>query len=190
MQSAVLVVLVALVSCTIGLPNVRRFSIDEKHQKPVQLKSWKFTNCLPTAKEVMIADPVTFGPDPLVFPGPLSVAFTVNFTADVDSPLKTSVYLGKKVGSSWVKVPCIGQIGSCTYDDLCDILSTIGECPGPFSDNGVPCMCPFKKGSYTLPTSNFDVESAIFPPGDYHGQANLTMGATVVGCYNVLATFG
>ena len=58
---------------------------------------------------------------------------------------QTVVYLGKKVGSIWVKVPCIGEIGSCTYDDLCSILSMIPECPDPFTSNGVPCQCPFKK---------------------------------------------
>ena len=47
-----------------------------------------------------------------------------------------------------------------------------------------------RQGNYNLPTASFDVETDIFPSGDYHGQANLTVNNEVVGCYDILATFG
>uniref|UniRef100_A0A2C9KU99 MD-2-related lipid-recognition domain-containing protein n=1 Tax=Biomphalaria glabrata TaxID=6526 RepID=A0A2C9KU99_BIOGL len=102
---------------------------------------------------------------------------------------QADVVLEKKVGDSWLKIPCIGFIGSCEYDDVCEFLSLITECPQPFVDAGVPCKCPFQKGVYKLPKTEFDVEIPIFPPGDYHGKANLTHNDQSVACVELFTTF-
>jgi len=192
MNSVVLTVLAALVACALGLPNVLKFNIEDQPQpkKKVQLQKYQFTNCLPKDKEAAVISNLDFQPDPLVFPGPLTVSFTATAKTTINTPLQAVVYLGKKVGSIWVKIPCIGQIGSCTYPDLCQILAMIPQCPDAFINNNVPCQCPFNTGTYTLPSSEFDVDASIFPAGDYHGQANLTMGDTVVGCYDIMVTMG
>ncbi|KAL8604031.1 hypothetical protein ACOMHN_024856 [Nucella lapillus] len=188
MKGLVVAMCAALVACCIGLPSsVLRFEI-EAPQK-LRVGTFKFTNCLAPAKELLVINSLTLTPDPLVFPGPLSVSFDATVKSTIDTPLKAVVYLGKKIGSTWIKIPCIGNIGSCTYDDLCQVLSGIGQCPDPFVKAGVPCTCPFKAGSYKLPSASFDVESAIFPSGDYHGQANLTMNGQAVGCYDIMVTF-
>ena len=64
--------------------------------------------------------------------------------ASINIGVQAQVYLGKKVGSTWIKIPCIANIGSCTYDDLCELLAGI-TCPDPFVSAGVPCQCPFRK---------------------------------------------
>ena len=64
--------------------------------------------------------------------------------ASITIAVQAQVYLGKKVGSTWIKIPCIGNIGSCTYDDLCELLAGV-TCPDPFVSAGVPCQCPFRK---------------------------------------------
>ncbi|XP_076446775.1 ganglioside GM2 activator-like [Babylonia areolata] len=182
----------ALLAGCIALPSsVLFFEVESEVQqmKKVQLQTFEFVNCLPKDKEMFVIDSLSLKPDPLSFPGPLDVSFDATVKDTINSPLRAVVYLGKKVGSTWIKIPCIGQIGSCTYDDLCQILSTIPECPPAFVSAGVPCQCPFNKGSYKLPQASFDVEAALFPPGDYHGQANLTMNGQVVGCYDIKATF-
>lgn len=50
----------------------------------------------------------------------------------------------KKVGFLWVDVPCVDNVGSCNYDDLCaSIPFPPGEpCPEPFLTLGLPCNCP------------------------------------------------
>ena len=186
MKGLVLATLAAIIACTIGVPSVVRFSSE---QQKVRLQTFKFTNCLPKEKEEAVVNSLSFTPDPLHFPGPLDVSFDVTIKKNIGSPLKAVVYLGKKLGSGWIKIPCVGQIGSCTYDDFCEILSAITECPDPFVAAGVPCKCPFNAGSYKLPQASFTVEVALLPPGDYHGQANLTMNGDIVGCYDILATF-
>jgi len=184
----VFAVLAALVAgCLSAVPSVVRFSIRDDASR---VKAFSFQPCDPTNKGTFDVTSLTLGPDPLVFPGPLNIGFSVNVVSAVDAPLNTVVTLKKRVGSVWIKIPCIGNIGSCTYGDLCENLSTISECPGPFVDNGVPCKCPFKKGTYKLPSTSFDVDSALFPSGDYFGQANMTINGGFVGCYNLTATFG
>ena len=66
---------------------------------------------------------------------------------------QVDLVLERKVGSAWIKIPCIGDIGSCTYDDLCETLSG-AECPDPFVDNGVPCKCPFLKVGFCFCDNN------------------------------------
>jgi len=188
--SALAAILAALVATCVANPpsNVLRFEVEEQ-PRVARLRDYKFSNCLPADKEAGVITSLAFKPDPLVFPGPLNVSFEVTFKQEIQAPLKGELYLGKKIGSTWIKVPCIGKIGSCTYDDICDLLSGVSECPDPFVAAGVPCNCPFEKKTYKLPNAGFSVESALFPPGDYHAQANLTMGDTVVGCYDIMATF-
>lgn len=57
----------------------------------------------------------------------------------------------KEVAGFWVKIPCVEQLGSCTYEDFCDLLNLYippGEpCPEPLHTYGLPCHCPFKEVS-------------------------------------------
>lgn len=57
----------------------------------------------------------------------------------------------KEVAGFWVKIPCVEQLGSCTYEDGCELLNMYippGEpCPEPLHSYGLPCHCPFKEVS-------------------------------------------
>lgn len=54
----------------------------------------------------------------------------------------------KALGDLWIQLPCIEQLGSCTYDDVCSILDELippgTPCPEPLLTYGIPCHCPFK----------------------------------------------
>lgn len=54
----------------------------------------------------------------------------------------------KALGDLWIQLPCIDQLGSCTYDDVCNILDNLippgMPCPEPLLTYGIPCHCPFK----------------------------------------------
>lgn len=54
----------------------------------------------------------------------------------------------KALGDLWIQLPCIDQLGSCTYNDVCTILDNLippgTTCPEPLLTYGIPCHCPFK----------------------------------------------
>lgn len=57
----------------------------------------------------------------------------------------------KHIAGFWVKIPCVDNIGSCTYDNFCNILEMLipieEPCPEPLHTYGLPCHCPFKEVS-------------------------------------------
>lgn len=65
-------------------------------------------------------------------------------------PLSFQVVLvvEKALGDLWIQLPCIDQLGSCTYPDVCTILDNLippgTTCPEPLLTYGIPCHCPFK----------------------------------------------
>ena len=58
--------------------------------------------------------------------------------------LQAAVQVQRKVGFLWIDVPCINNIGSCHYDDLCAVIPfpPSQPCPEPFLTLGLPCNCP------------------------------------------------
>ena len=62
-------------------------------------------------------------------------------------PYKASLVISKKAAGVWIKLPCIDNFGSCDYPDLCQILSSVGDCPDPIVSSGLGCQCPFKSVS-------------------------------------------
>jgi ganglioside GM2 activator len=67
-------------------------------------------------------------------------------------------------------VPCIDNIGSCTYDGICGDWAQI--CPQYFQQYGIPCTCPFPAKSYSIPDVTFSVSQTI--PGIASGEYRLT----------------
>ena len=53
------------------------------------------------------------------------------------------LYIAKKVLGKFVKIPCVDNFGSCSYDDLCQLLEQV-QCPGPIVKIGIDCKCPLK----------------------------------------------
>lgn len=190
--------------CAADSQNVIKFKVEEAGNKLLQILlhpkfmapsykstvgAFKYINC-GTPADLVNVTTFTATPDPISFPGTLGINFAGEFKQTLQPPLKATIVLQRKVGSGWIKIPCIGKIGSCTYDDLCELLAG-ATCPDPFVTNGVPCKCPFTKGSYKLPNVSFDIDAAVFPPGDYHAKANLVTGdsATPSGCVELYASF-
>lgn len=58
--------------------------------------------------------------------------------------VKVIVRVQKKVGFLWIEVPCVDNVGSCDYEDLCAELPFPPgvPCPEPFLALGLPCNCP------------------------------------------------
>ena len=42
----------------------------------------------------------------------------------------------------WETVPCIDNVGSCLYEDICELMSHIPTCPPQLVAIGLNCKCP------------------------------------------------
>lgn len=67
---------------------------------------------------------LTVEPDPIAVPGNVTVSAEVKTTVPFIAPQKVEITLDKEVASVWVKIPCMEQIGSCTFDNAYDMLDT------------------------------------------------------------------
>ncbi|XP_064607889.1 ganglioside GM2 activator-like [Liolophura sinensis] len=147
--------------------------------------AWK--NCGKASDPIKLMN-FSVSPDPVVLPGTLSIGFAVVSNKTVVSPLSADVVIQKKVGSSYITVPCVGTFGSCHYQDFCQLLAPIPQCPPEFMQKGIPCKCPFKQGNYTLPNITFDLDAVPLPSGEYHGKIDLSYDGTHMGCFEIYAS--
>jgi hypothetical protein len=97
-----------------------------------------------------------------------------------------------------VEVPCIDNVGSCTYQDVCAMLPLPNNCPPFFKEQGIPCSCkndliksstrsnsfffeyflnfsgPFFQGTYSANGVQIDIDLPTkIPPGEYIIIGNL-----------------
>lgn len=79
---------------------------------------------------------------------------------------QVNVTLEKEVAGFWVKVPCVDDLGSCHYQDICSILDQLippgQNCPEPLYTYGLPCHCPFKAVSFNTFTHYKQTYSQLF----------------------------
>jgi ganglioside GM2 activator len=76
----------------------------------------------------------------------------------------------KKVAGFYIKVPCVDNVGSCTYGDLCKVWAD--ACPKYFSKYGIPCTCPIPPNSYAVPDAVIGITGKV--PSIIDGEFRLT----------------
>ncbi|RUS72980.1 hypothetical protein EGW08_019263 [Elysia chlorotica] len=104
---AVVVVVAAVAAVAVnGAEDVIKFKIDtlnhpilagsktlkSQTRTPI-LKNYVFKNCGNPKTDLAQVGDIVLGPDPVVFPGTLTVSFAVNITKMVDAPLKVRLGL-------------------------------------------------------------------------------------------------
>uniref|UniRef100_A0A2K6FUS4 Ganglioside GM2 activator n=1 Tax=Propithecus coquereli TaxID=379532 RepID=A0A2K6FUS4_PROCO len=164
-------------------------------KQPSQLGSFSWDNC-DEGKDPAVIKSLTLEPDPIVVPGNVTISAQGKTTVALSSPLTVELTVEKEVAGFWVKIPCVEQIGSCTYEDFCDVLDTLippGEpCPEPLHTYGLPCHCPFKDGTYSLPKSDFTVPDLELPSwlstGNYRVESILSSSGKRLGCVKIAAS--
>ncbi|KAK7141530.1 hypothetical protein R3I93_015621 [Phoxinus phoxinus] len=132
-------------------------------------------------------------PDPITIPGQLTADASGTTSVELVSPLSVNVTLEKEIAGLWVKIPCLEEIGSCHYPDICDLLNQLippgQDCPEPLHTYGLPCHCPFKAGDYSLPTSDIDIPEVELPGwltnGNYKVQGVLGSSDKELGCLKI-----
>ncbi|XP_025903320.1 ganglioside GM2 activator [Nothoprocta perdicaria] len=144
--------------------------------------SWE--NC-GDGKDPVVLQSLSVAPDPITIPGNLRISAAVTGTKALASPLKAVVVAEKALGELWIQLPCIDQMGSCTYDDVCAILDDLippgTPCPEPLLTYGIPCHCPFKAGSYSLPPSDFPLPDIELPSWMTNGNYRVRVAVSSKG---------
>ncbi|XP_034038191.1 ganglioside GM2 activator-like [Thalassophryne amazonica] len=136
---------------------------------------------------------LSLSPDPINIPGSLTASASGSTSVALTAPLALNVTMEKELAGIWVKIPCVEQVGSCHYPDVCDLLNLVippgQDCPEPMHTYGLPCHCPFKAGSYSLPQSDFYLPFMDLPywltNGNYRLQGMLGSQTRELGCIQV-----
>jgi len=177
----------------------RTFTEDEKDlatimhiiAKPRKINSdslgFSWSNCGKPTNPFIIKN-LNLTPDPIKIPGTLGVSATINITAAVSQPLKAVMEIHKRLLNEWIKIPCIDNVGSCTYDDLCtlDPYKPGSTCPPVFGK--FPCSCPFKTGLYTFNPAKFKIDidlPSFLAKGEYKAEIKMSSSIGDVGCLNM-----
>ncbi|XP_070554174.1 ganglioside GM2 activator-like [Ptychodera flava] len=142
--------------------------------------TWK--NCGPS-------DPIyanlVITPETIPIPGKVNISFNATLNVTCDAPLKLEMKVKKKIAATYWTVPCIDNVGSCTYSDLCSMIPypPSQPCPPPFSTYKIPCHCPFQKGAYHLPLTEIDLPAIPHADGKFKATAYLSMNGEQLACY-------
>jgi len=142
--------------------------------------------------------------DPLVIksmsvsPAPIKQGQNVTVSMDVNvavdfTDFKVVLVMEKATSSGkWIKIPCIDDIGSCTYDNACDFLAKIPESECPTAILPFGCHCPIKAYDYVVRGATYGPVPSLGPigSGTYRVQVTATSIATgkLVFCYIFHAT--
>ncbi|XP_074651986.1 ganglioside GM2 activator-like [Tubulanus polymorphus] len=152
----------------------------------IQVNGFSWSNCGPGTDAIKV-NSASVSPDPLNLPGNANVGFDVTFSAPIVAPLKAELKIEKRV-LFWIEIPCISNVGSCTYNDICSMIPSPpgGQCPPPFSSYKIPCRCPFKPGRYRLPSYQVYINDSSIPAaladGDFRVTARLSTNGKQVAC--------
>nr|XP_051674744.1 ganglioside GM2 activator isoform X1 [Oryctolagus cuniculus]XP_051674745.1 ganglioside GM2 activator isoform X1 [Oryctolagus cuniculus] len=159
------------------------------------LSSFSWDNC-DDGKNPVIVNSLTLEPDPIVIPGNVTIGAEVKTSVPLVSPQKVVLTVEKKVAGVWIKIPCVEQLGSCTYDNVCNVLDMLvppgKSCSELLHADGLPCHCPIKEGTYSLPSRVFTVPEMELPnwlvTGNYYIQGVLSSGEKRLACVKISAS--
>jgi len=152
--------------------------------------SW--SNCGSTSDPIVLKS-ANITPVPVVFGQNLTISFEVDINETVNASVAASavLVLKKEVFGVYITLPCILNIGSCTYQNVCSLLqnATNGTCPDFMVKNNIPCTCPVAVGSYRL--SSQVITMPLPPPdvsfltdGNYNFELSLLdLHTNRVACY-------
>ncbi|XP_058517288.1 ganglioside GM2 activator-like [Ochotona princeps] len=163
-------------------------SVDADHS---HLSSFSWDNC-DDGKDPAVIKSLTLEPDPIVIPGNVTISAEGKTSELLSSPQKVKLTLEKKVAGIWIKIPCVQQFGSCTYD-ICHVLDNFVRpgkpCPQLLETNGIPCHCPIAEGTYSLPSSTFTLPALVLPnwlvSGNYYIEGVLSNGEQRLACVKI-----
>ncbi|GFN77842.1 ganglioside gm2 activator [Plakobranchus ocellatus] len=151
-----------------------------------------------TEDDIFEIKSISVKPQEIPIPGDVTVSVDVEIYRDlVGAQLDLEVYIQTYLGFFWTSVPCIGDVGSCTYDG-CKLLDNFNAtgCPPQLANHNIPCTCDtIKAGKYSLPSEKISIPAmsglwSWLATGDYKADLKLLDRTTNkhVGCLHVEVT--
>ncbi|KFV15921.1 Ganglioside GM2 activator, partial [Pterocles gutturalis] len=145
-----------------------------------QVGGFAWENC-GDGKDPAVLQSLSVQPDPIAIPGSVRVSAAGSSSKTMASPLKVLLVVEKALGDLWIQLPCVDQLGSCTYNDVCTILDNLippgTTCPEPLLTYG---------GSYSLPASDFILPEMELPAwmtnGNYRVRVTLSSSGEQLAC--------
>lgn len=132
------------------------FPLSKKKKKKIKglpPVPFSYTNCGDPKTDPVLIKKMTVDPFPIVQGKNVTASLDMDVAVNIQN-VKVVILMQKQTTSSWVKIPCVDDIGSCTYANFCEYLEKIPpeKCP-PFL--GFPCRCPIKAGNYKYTNLDF-----------------------------------
>eukprot|EP01116_Phalansterium_solitarium_P005254 TRINITY_DN1672_c0_g1_i1.p1 TRINITY_DN1672_c0_g1~~TRINITY_DN1672_c0_g1_i1.p1 ORF type:complete len:210 (-),score=78.72 TRINITY_DN1672_c0_g1_i1:149-751(-) len=190
------VVALALGVFAARMPLDKKFIVPQvlsRHMNPPQEPmTFKWDSCGGNGNVVL--NSLSLSPDPIQFNANLTASASVTTKVAItggDLALK----LQKKIVGVWTDIPCVSNIGSCTYNDFCSLLPN-KPCPPPLPADHIPCQCPFAADTYVLPPTEFAIPAlpnnvpAWLTAGDFYIRASLTVSGAEYACYEIYLSLG
>jgi len=91
----------------------------------------------------------------------------------------------KKVGPAYIKIPCVDNVGSCNYGNLCQAWAE--ACPKYFEKYGIPCTCPIPPNTYSVPDAVIAITGKLpsIASGEFRITGDIGSSAGHLGCVQV-----
>lgn len=135
---------------------------------------------------------VKVSPDPIEIPGKVDFSGSLVISKEIANITKLELVVKRKLFGIWIKLPCIGNLGSCTFKDICPKLEKlIPTCPEELKKHGINCRCPAEPNKYSISNMIFPIPSNIpaeVTSGSYEVKATLTDTNGEVMCYQITAS--
>jgi len=172
-----------------------RDSISEEEnilQNPsnLTLGAFEWENCGAKGDPVQLKA-LTVSPDPIAIPGSATVTLDATIASTIQTATSLAIVLKKSVFGVFIEIPCVDNIGSCTYNNPCDLLANV-TCPPELVKLGWTCRCPIAAKHYVVPSTTFKIPKIPLPSflesGDYQIQATLKNGGEELACYKITAS--
>ncbi|KAK3098175.1 hypothetical protein FSP39_016882 [Pinctada imbricata] len=142
----------------------------------------------------VVESSVHLNPYPVQIPGHLTVDGSLQILGPISGHnLKAHVLIKKKLLGNYQKVPCVANVGSCTYD-VCDLIGegSNDQCADYYLKNHFPCHCPLPNGTFSFAPTSFTIPEATgafswIASGEYTVDVQLVDESTKEekGCYHV-----
>jgi len=130
----------------------------------------------------------------LSIPGTLDLSLSFNVTKKLSNDIQFSTKVQRKIGPTWIDLPCLAGIGACDKQSLCDLIQqackTNGFKRSNINDNRKSCSCDLDIGTYTIEHAPIHIKrkksvklAKPVTTGQYRFKIKLeTKAKTTVGC--------
>ncbi|KAL3854754.1 hypothetical protein ACJMK2_014003 [Sinanodonta woodiana] len=162
---------------------------ESKGNRELHSLQWSVCNANPNSP--ISVSKIEVSPMPVEIPGTFTLSIDGALSRQI-SHTSLSLHIKRKTFLLDIPIPCVSNVGSCTYDDLCTLTSQmISEDWGGIMGNlgkqintmlhdaGVPDHCPLEATAFHVNHFSFTLPElssifSTFATGDYHARISAT----------------